>query len=273
MTFASTKPKPFCFVLMPFDSTFNDIYEFGIKGACADAGMYCERVDEQIFVGSMLDRIFNQISRADILVADMTARNPNVFYEVGYAHALGKTVVLLMQRADDIPFDLKHFPRIVYETKIKELRGELARRLEHLANTAATPDTKTIGLELFLRGEPLTTECVVDYTEGQGVQTTLTVFNASSTTYTPGSFQIGVIAPAPFAHTSGRDVSVTELPDGSHLHILPERETLFPGAYCSAWFGLYSEHEDAPRDFSIPIRIFSAAGFREFPLHFQRKDG
>jgi hypothetical protein len=273
MTVLSTKPKPFCFVLMPFDAAFNDIYEFGIKGACTDAGMYCERVDEQIFVGSMLDRIFNQIARADILVADMTARNPNVFYEVGYAHALGKTVVLLTQRADDIPFDLKHFPHIVYETKIKELRSELARRLEYLTLTAATSEPKTIGLEIFLGREPLTTESVVRYTKSKGAEATLTVFNASSTTYGPGSFHIGVVAPAQFAHTAGRDVSITALPDGSYLHILPERETLFPGAYCSAWFGLVSSQPDPPRDFDLKVRVFSAAGFREFPLRFERQDG
>ncbi len=48
---------------MPFDAGFTDIYQFGIKGACEDAGIYCERVDEQIFLGSMLDRIYNQISK------------------------------------------------------------------------------------------------------------------------------------------------------------------------------------------------------------------
>ena len=88
MTTTTTSPKPFCFVLMPFSEDFNDVYEFGIKGACSDVDVYCERVDEQIFLGSMLDRIYNQISRADLLVADMTGRNANVFYEVGYAHAV-----------------------------------------------------------------------------------------------------------------------------------------------------------------------------------------
>ncbi len=93
---------------MPFDSSFDDIYKFGIKGAAEDAGAYAERIDEQIFSEGILDRVFNQINKADVIVADMTGRNPNVFYEVGYAHALGKIVLLLTQQADDIPFDLKH---------------------------------------------------------------------------------------------------------------------------------------------------------------------
>lgn len=73
----------------------------------------------------MLDRIFNQISKAGIIVADMTGRNPNVFYEVGYAHALGKITLLLTQNADDIPFDLKHRQHTVYGGSIDLLRKEL----------------------------------------------------------------------------------------------------------------------------------------------------
>lgn len=125
----STAPKPFVFVLMPFDEKFDDTYKFGIKGAAEDAGAYAERVDEQIFQEGILERIFNQINKADVVVADMTDRNPNVFYEVGYAHALGKIVLLLTQNADDIPFDLKHRPHIVYAGKIEKLREKLTQRL------------------------------------------------------------------------------------------------------------------------------------------------
>jgi hypothetical protein len=125
----STKPKPFVFVLMPFDQNFNDTYKFGIKGAAEDAGAYAERVDEQIFVEGMLDRIFNQINKADVIVADMTGKNANVFYEVGYAHALNKVVLLITQSADDIPFDLKHRQHIVYAGKIDKLRSDLKKHI------------------------------------------------------------------------------------------------------------------------------------------------
>jgi hypothetical protein len=125
----STGPKGFVFVLMPFSDEFSDIYELGIKTACQSAGAYCERVDEQIFVGNILDRIYNQISKADLIVADMTGRSPNVFYEVGYAHALNKMVILLTKDANDIPFDLKHYPHIVYSGKIQYLIAELRDRV------------------------------------------------------------------------------------------------------------------------------------------------
>lgn len=125
----STAPKPFIFVLMPFIEEFEDIYKFGIKGAAEDAGTYAERVDEQLFTEGILERIFNQICKADVIVADMTGRNPNVFYEVGYAHALGKIVLLLTQNADDIPFDLKHKPHTIYSGKIDVLRKDLTKKL------------------------------------------------------------------------------------------------------------------------------------------------
>ena len=89
-----TSPKPFIFVLMPFSDEFDDVYKLGIKPACEKVGAYAERVDEQIFKETILQRIYNQIAKADIIISEMTGRNPNVFYETGYAHALGKNVIL-----------------------------------------------------------------------------------------------------------------------------------------------------------------------------------
>jgi hypothetical protein len=145
---SSTQPKPFVFVLMPFDSSFNDIYKFGIKGAADEVGAYAERVDEQMYSGGILDRIFNQISKADAIVADMTGKNPNVFYEVGYAHALGKVVLLLTQNVDDIPFDFKHRPHTVYGGKIETLRTALIPRLEW-AIAESRKQQQTGGAERF----------------------------------------------------------------------------------------------------------------------------
>lgn len=133
----STAPKPFVFVLMPFAEDFDDIYKLGIKEAAKEVGAYAERVDEQIFTEGILERIFNQISKADVIIADMTGKNPNVFYEVGYAHALGKIVLLLTQKADDIPFDLKHKQHIVYGnsgSKIQSLRSKLNPKLKWAIN-------------------------------------------------------------------------------------------------------------------------------------------
>ncbi len=76
-------PKSFAFAVMPFREDFDDVYQLGIKGACAEVGAYCERVDEQMFEGTIIDRIYNQISKADVVISELTARSANVLYETG----------------------------------------------------------------------------------------------------------------------------------------------------------------------------------------------
>lgn len=119
----------FAFVLMPFSSEFEDIYKFGIKEPAAELGIVAERVDEQIYSEGILERIYRQIDLADIIIADMTGQNPNVFYEVGYAHAKGKLCIHLTNGSDDIPFDLKHKRHIVYEGSINRLKERLIEEL------------------------------------------------------------------------------------------------------------------------------------------------
>ena len=136
---------------MPFDGSFDDIYKFGIKGAAHEIGAYAERVDEQIFNDGILERIFNQISRADVVVADMTGRNPNVFYEVGYAHALGKIVLLLTQRSDDIPFDLKHRQHTVYGGSIEALKRDLVPKLSWAVVEAKRRDRGDLPMQFTVR--------------------------------------------------------------------------------------------------------------------------
>jgi len=120
---------------MPFSDSFDDVYEVAIQPACEAAGAYAERVDKQIFAGSIFDRVYNQIAKADVIVADMSERDPNVFYEVGYAHALGKTTILLTRDEADIPFDLRQYPHVVYRASLAKLKAELERRVRwHLEN-------------------------------------------------------------------------------------------------------------------------------------------
>jgi nucleoside 2-deoxyribosyltransferase len=115
---------------MPFDPAFDDVYKLGIKETCEKLGITAERVDEQIFhKQNILERIYAQIELADFVIADMTGRNPNVFYEVGYAHGKSKICLLLTSNTDDIPFDLKHHRHLVYGNSIQNLRQSLERDL------------------------------------------------------------------------------------------------------------------------------------------------
>lgn len=122
---SSASEELFAFVLMPFDDKFKDLYVYGIKGTAKKLGINAQRLDDQIYREGMLERIYRQIDAADIVVADMSGKNPNVFYEVGYAHARNKLCILLTSSADDIPFDLKHHRHIVHN-------GSAATLAEHL---------------------------------------------------------------------------------------------------------------------------------------------
>jgi len=150
--------KKFIFVLMPFNQEFDDIYKLGIKSACEIENAYCERVDEQFYEGSMLDRIYNQINNADYLVADTTNKNPNVFYEIGYAHALEKKVILITQDGGDIPFDMKHFAHILYsKDKISLLKDNIQKKLKwYLQNE--NDDKMDIIPDVYLNGSKLRIE-------------------------------------------------------------------------------------------------------------------
>jgi hypothetical protein len=115
------------FVLMPFAKEFDEIYKAGISAPLRRIGFQCERVDPVHFAGDILDQILTKIQNAHFVVADMTGLNPNVFYEVGYAHALGKIVILLSQKTADIPFDLRRHRHIIYRGEVDLLRKELKK--------------------------------------------------------------------------------------------------------------------------------------------------
>jgi hypothetical protein len=266
----TTKPKPFCFVLMPFDSKFDDVYQLGIKEACAKAGAYCERVDEQIYQETILERIYNQIAKADFIVADMTGRNPNVFYEVGYAHALGKPTVLLTQNSDDIPFDLKHFPHIVYENRILDLQKELTRRVEWFVTNPCEKGSERIDIELYVGSENLSSGMVT--LEAQG-ELMLTLHNASSKTFEAGDVKVGIISSHPHVleDRSANSLLEVPLPDGRTLLMMRDFPVLFPGSFASRGLYLFGLSTNAHSDISMLFRVFTRAGTREYPLQLHAK--
>lgn len=140
--------KPFAFVLMPFEPQFSDIYKLGIQAVATECGVVAERVDEQTFSETILERIYRQIENADFIIADMTGRNPNVFYEVGYAHAREKLVTLLTQSVDDIPFDLRHHRHIVYDGSIQTIKQKLKVEIEWLKEQIEKQNTNAFTIEL-----------------------------------------------------------------------------------------------------------------------------
>lgn len=119
------------FIVMPFTPELDDIYHLGIREVVAKVGGSCERADEIQHVGGIVEKIYDSIKGADIIIAEVTVPNPNVYYEVGFAHALGKPVILLTQNIQNTPFDLRVYNHVIYSS-IVDLRARLDRILSQI---------------------------------------------------------------------------------------------------------------------------------------------
>lgn len=114
---------------MPFSDDFNDTYKLGIKAAAQSCNVDAKRLDDDFFVTNMVEEIYKKIDEADFIIADMTGRNPNVFYEVGYAEAKNKLILLLTKDIQDIPFDFKQKLHIEYKD-VSSLKESLIDKIE-----------------------------------------------------------------------------------------------------------------------------------------------
>ena len=108
--------NPTAFVLMPFENELQEVYEHLIKQPLGDIGYKVERADDIRSQGNILADIIQAIIKSDLIVADLTGANPNVYYETGIAHALQKKVILLTQDIGELPFDLRSYRVIEYDT-------------------------------------------------------------------------------------------------------------------------------------------------------------
>jgi hypothetical protein len=119
------------FVLMPFDRELEGVYRDHIRPLGDELGVSIRRADDVVGAGPFMEKVWNGICAADLIIADCTEQNANVFYEIGIAHAVGKTVVLLTRSEDDIPSDIKHYEYIPYVDDPDGV-GELIAKLKSL---------------------------------------------------------------------------------------------------------------------------------------------
>lgn len=107
------------FILMPFSLEWSDrIWLKILKPSIEECGLKPIRADN-LYGRDIMEDIWKTIVNSKIIIADITGRNPNVFYELGIAHTLGKTVILITQNEDDIPFDLNRYRHIIYKDNIE----------------------------------------------------------------------------------------------------------------------------------------------------------
>lgn len=116
------------FVLMPFATEFDEIYEHLIRAVLIAEGFSVSRADESQSSRNIMHDVLQGIINADLVIADLSGANPNVYYELGLAHAFRKNVVLLAQDIDEVPFDLRAYRVVTYSThfaRIAEAQGQI----------------------------------------------------------------------------------------------------------------------------------------------------
>lgn len=121
-------------VMMPFEASFNPVYA-AIQSAVTGVGQQCRRADDIWEESVVVQDIFNLIFRSRIVIVDFTGKNPNVMYETGIAHTLGKQVVPITQSIEHVPFDLRHHRSLVYLSNsegLASLTETLSARLRNL---------------------------------------------------------------------------------------------------------------------------------------------
>lgn len=133
-----------CFVMMPFGSWFDKYYQDIYVPAIREAGFEPIRADELFSSGSVVEQIWEQITKARLLLADLTDRNPNVFYELGLAHAAKKPVIFTAPKVEDVPFDLRHLRVIIYDIREPEWAADLRKSVTEYLKTALKEPDKSI---------------------------------------------------------------------------------------------------------------------------------
>lgn len=125
-------PKPQIFVIMKFgDDVLDSAYEGAYKAVATEFGLACLRIDEVQDSGKISDQILEGIAESSYVLCDLTGARPNCYYETGFAHALGKEIILLANKSETIHFDLQNHRFIRWSTE-EDLRRKLRERLTSL---------------------------------------------------------------------------------------------------------------------------------------------
>lgn len=119
------------FVLTPFHPEYREAFET-IAEVCRSVDLIAKRGDEEAILGEVFPHILRLIVRARFIIANIDGRNPNVLYELGLAHGLGKQTILVARRPEDVPFDVRAKRLVVYQTDVElrdRLRSEIAKSI------------------------------------------------------------------------------------------------------------------------------------------------
>lgn len=143
-----------CFVLMPFSGKVNSYYKSIYKKTIEKIGYASLRADELFGPKPIISDIIEGIAESDIVLADLTNKNPNVNYELGIAHSFGKPTILVAQSLEDISFDYQHIRIGFYDTRDPDWQDRLADYItKSIKRIEENPKGYSLFRELIKNGE------------------------------------------------------------------------------------------------------------------------
>ena len=130
---------------MPFGGWFDDYYEQIYLPAIQSSGLVAKRADDLFRPSAIVHDIWELTKQAKVVLAELSGRNPNVFYELGLAHALAKPAILVAQTMEDVPFDLRALRVIVYDRNKPDWGAALKADIEEsIRETLASPERSVL---------------------------------------------------------------------------------------------------------------------------------
>ena len=126
-SFDFSEDKKSVFVLTPFLDKEYETFEI-IKKTCVDVNLSCTRGDEVFRDKDILSHIIESIAKSSVIIANINGRNPNVFYELGICHSMGKPVILVSKNKNNLPFDIQS-KNIVFYNDLTDLQVQLKNEL------------------------------------------------------------------------------------------------------------------------------------------------
>lgn len=138
------------FVVMQFTTPFNEIHEEVVKKICAEFGLEAHRADETYGPGMIVADVAREIAEAEFIIAEITPPNPNVYYELGYSHAINKPVIMLADKTiEKLPFDVSPFRVLFYDNSIagrRHFEDGLRQHIRAIRSAEALPVVTGAGI-------------------------------------------------------------------------------------------------------------------------------
>ncbi|MDT5059715.1 MAG: hypothetical protein QOH63_174 [Acidobacteriota bacterium] len=152
--------KETCFTIMPFGGWFDEYYVTIYRPAIESAGLTPCRADDLYRPSTIINDIWSYTKNSRLILADLTGKNPNVFYELGLAHALAKPAIIVAESMDDVPFDLRALRVIEYNKNAPDWGGILREKIQSSISEIIESPLESV-LPAFLDVRPQTTKPTV----------------------------------------------------------------------------------------------------------------